>query len=286
MRTTCQKRFFLSRNRFSPLWAMGAGVAFCLLFIAGGSTGKAATALLAAQNQEQTSENFAELSEFERLERRGDIYMARKYYPEAVEAYRKMIELQPANAQFYNKLGIAYHQLMDFGAARKAYQKAIQLNPQYAQAVNNLAAIEYARKKYRSAILTYLEALELSPGDAVIYSNLGTAYFSYQRYEYAVNCYRYALLLDPKIFDRGGRSGSIVHQRESKNVATFNFYLAKAYASLGNAEETLRYLVKAWEEGFADLREALEDEVFLFLAEDPRFVELLALVDPDNAAAS
>ncbi|MCH7978624.1 MAG: hypothetical protein IH935_06560 [Acidobacteria bacterium] len=25
---------------------------------------------------------------------------------------------------------------------------------------------------------------------------------------------------------------------------------------------------------------------FLFLAEDPRFVELLALVDPDNAAAS
>ncbi len=286
MRTTCRKRFCVSWNRFSMLWAMGAGVAFCLLFIAGGSTGKAATALFAAPNQEQTEENFAELSEFERLERQGDIYMARKYHPEAVEAYRKMVELQPANALTYNKLGIAYHQLMDFGAARKAYQKAIQLNPQYAQAVNNLAAVEYARKKYRSAILTYLEALELSPGDAVIYSNLGTAYFSYERYEYAVNCYRYALMLDPKIFDRGGRTGSIVHQREAKNVATFNFYLAKTYASLGNVEETLRYLVKAWEEGFSDLRQALEDEVFLFLADDPRFAELLALMDPENAASS
>ncbi len=285
MRTACRKRFFLSRNRFSLLRAIGAGAIFCLLCIAGGRTGNAA-ALLVAQNQEQTGENFAELSEFERLERRGDIYMARKYYPEAVEAYRKMIELQPANAQFHNKLGIAYHQLMDFGAARKAYQKAIQLDPQYAQAVNNLAAVEYARKKYRSAILTYLDALKLSPGDAVIYSNLGTAYFSYERYEYAVNCYRYALMLDPKIFDRGGRSGSIVHQRESENTAAFNFYLAKSHASLGNVEETLRYLVKAWEEGFADLREALQDDVFLFLAEDPRFVELLALVDPKTPAAS
>ncbi len=285
MRSDCRKRFFLSRNRFFPHWAIGGGAAFCLFFIAGETTANAA-ALLVAQNQEQTSENFAELSEFERLERRGDIYMARKYYPEAKEAYQKLIELQPANAQFHNKLGIAYHQLMDFGAARKAYQKASQLDPQYAQAVNNLAAVEYARKNYRSAILTYLEALELSPGDAVIYSNLGTAYFSYDRYEYAVNCYRYALILDPKIFDRGGRSGNIVHQRESKNTGAFNFYLGKTHASLGHVEETLQYLVKAWEEGFADLREALEDDVFLFLAEDPRFVELLALVDPDNAAAS
>ena len=285
MRTTWRKRFFLSRNRSFLLWAIGAGAAFCLFCIAGERAGHAA-AQFVPPNQEQTIENFAELSEFERLERRGDIYMARKYYPEAVEAYREMTELQPANAQFYNKLGIAYHQLMDFGAARKAYQKAVQLDPQYAQAVNNLAAIEYARKKYRSAILIYLEALELSPGDAVIYSNLGTAYFSYKRYEYAVNCYRYALILDPKIFDRGGRSGSIVHQRESKNTGAFNFYLGKTHASLGHVEETLQYLVKAWEEGFADLREALEDDVFLFLAEDPRFVELLALVDPDNAAAS
>ena len=283
MSSTCRKRFFLSRKRFPMRWALG--IAFCLFCIADERTGNAAAVALNAPAQEQTGENFAELSEAERMERRGDIYMARKYYPEAVEAYQELVKLEPANAQFHNKLGIAFHQLMDFGAARRSYQKAIQLDPQYAQAVNNLAATEYARKNYRASILTYLKALKLSPSDAIIYSNLGTSYFSYERYEYAMNSYRYALLLDPTIFVRGGRSGSIVHQRESKNTAAFNFYLAKTYASLGNVAETLRYLLKAWEEGYSDLGEALEDEVFLFLAEDPRFEELLALLEPERSAS-
>ena len=70
-------------------------------------------------------------------EQRGDLYMVRKYYAEAAEAYRKLTGLQPKNAVFYNKLGIAHHQLQDLESARKAYRRAIQLNPKYAQAINN-----------------------------------------------------------------------------------------------------------------------------------------------------
>jgi tetratricopeptide (TPR) repeat protein len=214
------------------------------------------------------------------LEQRGDLYMVRKYYAEAVRIYRRLTELEPRNALFRNKLGIAYHQMLDFNSARREYQRAVQLNPQYAQAINNLASVEYARKRFRSAINTYIKALKLTPGDAVIYSNLGTAYFAQEEFEYATQSFRYALMLDPEIFRRSGRVGTIVQQRSDQNPAVFNFYMAKTYASTGNVEETLQYLIKAWEEGYPEIRRTvLEDEVIKFLAVEPRFEQLLALME-------
>ena len=214
------------------------------------------------------------------LEQRGDLYMARKYYAEAAQAYQKALQSQPRNSAVNNKLGIAYHQLLNYDSAKKAYRKAIQLNPRFAPSVNNLAAVEYAQKHYKAAILTYMKALKLTPRDAVIYSNLGTAYFALERYDYAVTSYRFALQMDPTIFQRGGRTGNIVHQRDEKNAAAFNFYLAKTYADLHDVDNTLLYLRKAWEEGFKDIRKAVEDKAFAFLTPDPKFAELLTLFGP------
>jgi tetratricopeptide (TPR) repeat protein len=214
------------------------------------------------------------------LEQRGDLYMVRKYYAEAIRVYTRLTQMEPRNALFHNKLGIAYHQMQDLDSARRSYRRAIDLNPQYAQAINNLASIEYAQKEFRNAILTYLRALKLTPGDAVIYSNLGTAYFAREEFEYATQSFRYALLLDPEVFRRSGRVGTIVQQRDEGNPAVFNFYMAKTYASTGNVEETLQFLIKAWEAGYPELRKTiLEEETFRFLAVDPRFDQLLALMD-------
>jgi len=226
-----------------------------------------------------------ESSPIKELENRADIYMARKYYAEAVELYKKLLDQEPNNAIFHNKMGIAYHQMQDFGAAKGAYRKAVQLNPNYAQAVNNLAAVEYGQKNYRAAILTYLEALKLNPNDPIVYSNLGTAYFAYDEFEYAMTSYRYALMLDPALFERSSRSGTIVHQRENKNPAAFYFYLAKVFAEMGRTDDTLLYLQKAWEEGFPDILKALQDKAFAFLAEEPRFVEFISLVEASEKEA-
>ena len=88
--------------------------------------------------------------------------------------------------------------------------------------------------------------------------------------------YRYALLLDPEIFKATGRMGTMVQQRNVENIAVYNFYLAKTYAEMGKVEETLLYLQKAWEEGFPEIRKELEDKAFAFLANETRFLELLA----------
>ena len=95
--------------------------------------------------------------------------------------------------------------------------------------------------------------------------------------------YRYALQLDPTVFQRAGRVGTIVHQRDEKNAAAFNFYMAKTYADMHDLENTLLYLRKAWEEKFPEFRKALQDNVFAYLGAEPKFVEFLAEVDAAEA---
>lgn len=239
----------------------------------------AASASVSPQNSNsgfQASEQA--VSSDQSLEKQADLYMARKFFKEASETYSKAIAAEPRNSALYNKLGIAYHQLLDYNSAKKSYRKAIQLNPRFAPAVNNLAAVEYAQKHYKDAVITYIKALKLTPADAVIYSNLGTAYFAMKRFDFAVSCYRYALSLDPKVFEHSSRTGNIVHQRDEKNSAEFNFYMAKSYADLKDVENTVLYLRKAWEEGYADILKKLNDKSFEFLATEQSFTDLVTQI--------
>ncbi len=89
-------------------------------------------------------------------EMRGDIFMARKMYRDAIDSYQE----GPKNsAILLNKTGIAYHQLLEYNMADKYYRMAIRTNPEYAEAVNNLGTIFYARKSYRRAVNEYKKAL-------------------------------------------------------------------------------------------------------------------------------
>src|ERR1700692_2128686 len=62
---------------------------------------------------------------------RGDIYMARKMYRDAIETYMQA----PVSAQMLNKIGIAYHQLADIDTAGKYYARAIKTDPQFSDAI-------------------------------------------------------------------------------------------------------------------------------------------------------
>src|ERR1017187_9570994 len=74
-------------------------------------------------------------------EGRGDVYMARKMYREAIDSYRQA----PADsAVTWNKIGIAYQQLLQLNVAKKNYEHALKLAPKSSEAVNNLGTIDYA----------------------------------------------------------------------------------------------------------------------------------------------
>jgi tetratricopeptide (TPR) repeat protein len=207
-------------------------------------------------------------------EMRGDIYMARKMYREAIESFG---EGPPKDAVLKNKTGIAYHQLLQLDSARKYYDMAVKLNPEYAEAINNLGTVYYAKKSYRRAIGYYRRALKLSPESASIYSNLGTALFARKQYEAATTAFQTALKLDPEVFEHHSTYGVLLQERSVEERAKFHYYVAKMYAKGGRNELAMQYLRKALEEGFKERKKLTEDPEFADLRDLPEFKQLLTL---------
>jgi tetratricopeptide (TPR) repeat protein len=208
------------------------------------------------------------------VETRGDIFMARKMYREAIDVFR---EDQSKNPVVLNKIGIAYHQMQQLDNARKYYQQAIRLKPDYAEAINNLGTVYYAQRSFGKAIRYYRKALKYAPNSASIYSNLGTAYFARKKYKEAMETYQTALKLDPNVFENHSSYGVLLEERNVEERAKFHFNMAELYAQAGRNELALQYLRKALEEGFKDKKKIAEDPAFQAMRDLPEFKELLAL---------
>jgi tetratricopeptide (TPR) repeat protein len=207
-------------------------------------------------------------------EHRGDILMARKMYREAIEFY---LQAPQNSSVVWNKMGIAYHQMMQFDAAMKRYQRSHKLDPKYPEAINNLGTIYYAQKHYAQAARSYKRALKLAPQSASIYSNLGTAYFAEKRYKEAAEAYDTALRLDPEVFEHHSAYGVLLQERSVAERAKYHYYLAKTYAKAGQNERALLCIRKALEEGFTERKKLLEDPEFANLRDLPEFKELMTL---------
>jgi tetratricopeptide (TPR) repeat protein len=206
---------------------------------------------------------------------RGDLYMARKMFREAIDMYRKAM----TGAQDYilhNKIGIAYQHMENLGSAKKSYNEALKLNSKYSEARNNLGTLAYERKDFNGAIREYNRALLLNPSSATTYSNLGTAYFARKRYEDAAKAYQQAVKLDPEVFDSQGTAGTILQERTVEERAKFHYFMAKTYAEAGMTERALTSIRKALEEGFKDRKKFLEEPAFAALQEMPEFKQIIA----------
>jgi len=206
-------------------------------------------------------------------ELRGDIFMAKKMYREAAEAYK---EGAANNAVLLNKTGIAYHQMLELPVAEKYYKLAIRANPHYAEAINNLGTIYYAVKSYRRALGEYKKALRLSPESASFWSNIGTGYFARKDYTHAVEAWQQALKLDPEVFESRSTSGVIMQERTVEERAKFHYFMAKNYAQAGQTDRALLYIRKALEEGFKDRKKFEDDPAFAPLKDLPEFKEIMA----------
>ncbi|MDX1981394.1 MAG: tetratricopeptide repeat protein [Bryobacteraceae bacterium] len=206
-------------------------------------------------------------------EMRGDIYMARKMYREAIEAYKQM----PQSPIVVNKIGIAYHQQMQLDQARRHYERAIKMNPKYSEAINNLGTVHYAKKSYRRAVNQYKKALKVNPNSASILSNLGTAHFARKKYKDAFVAYQRALELDPEVFEHRSTQGVLLQERSVAEKARFHYFLSKTYAKAGQVDRALLYMRKAIEEGFKERNKFKEDPEFANMQELPEFQQLLTM---------
>lgn len=210
-------------------------------------------------------------------EDRADIFMARKSYADAVDYYNRALKepgITPENsAKIWNKLGIAFQQQINYGAARKAYITATQLRADFSEPWNNLGTTYFLENKFKKSLKYYRHALKLNPESASFYLNYGTAFYRMRKYKDAVDQYRSALTLDPNILSDRALNGTVMETRGAD--ASFYFYLAKTFVIVGRPDEAVRYLRRAMEEGFKDHHRLQDDPDIKKLSQDPAYVELM-----------
>jgi tetratricopeptide (TPR) repeat protein len=225
-----------------------------------------------AQTSAPAQPTFAPLS----AEDRGDLFMARKMFREAIAVYKTGPQNSPV---IWNKIGIAWHNLGELSLARTSYEHALRVDKKYAEAVNNIGTVFYAQKKYRTAINRYKRAIELAPDKASFWSNLGTAYYSQGKFPLMMEAYDKAIALDPDIFEHRGVAGTQMQERTVADRARYHFELARLYARLGKDELAIQYLRHSFEEGFKDKDKVRKSPEFAGMLENPEFIEVMAL-DP------
>lgn len=208
------------------------------------------------------------------LEERADIFMARKEYADAVDYYMRALKVETdRQAAIWNKVGIAYQQQIQFRSARDAYKKSLHYQKDFPEPLNNLGTTYFLAGKAKKSIKYYQQAVKLNPSNASFHLNLGTACYHSKKSQMAVEEYRAALTLDPNILRAHSTQGTVVEARGSGEK--LYFYLAKAFASLGLTEEAVRYLRRAFEEGFHDRELLGKDPDFQKISSSPAYVELL-----------
>ena len=91
---------------------------------------------------------------------------------EAIEAYKKAVELNPNAAGALVNLGTIYYRLLHFADAERYYRRAIQADPSYPLAHFNLGNLFDEQGDLEQAEKYYTSALRLSPAYADAHFNL------------------------------------------------------------------------------------------------------------------
>jgi predicted Zn-dependent protease len=91
---------------------------------------------------------------------------------DAVNAYRKVLELNPGAAGALVNLGTIYYRLRKFDEAEKYYRRAIEADPGYPLAEFNLGNLYDEQGRVQDALAHYRRALTLNPHYADAHFNL------------------------------------------------------------------------------------------------------------------
>ena len=151
----------------------------------------------------------------------GGAYDEKGDYDKAIEAYQKAIEVDPEyDAPHYALGNIYYNVKEDYDKAIEAYEKTIEVDPEYDAPHYALGNIYYKVKKdYDKAIDAYQKAIELDPEDAKHHHALGAIYYMKGEYDAAIKLYKKAIELDPEDADYHGSLGRAYQKKSNLDLA-------------------------------------------------------------------
>jgi tetratricopeptide (TPR) repeat protein len=128
----------------------------------------------------------------------GYAYAGQKKYPEAIAEYEKALQIRSNHPEVHNNLGNALGDMGRVDEAIAHYMITLQQKPEHADAHNNLGVALAMKGRYEEAIEHFHAAMRYKPSDASAHSNLGNAYAIQGKFDLAIPEYEEAIRLNPK----------------------------------------------------------------------------------------
>ena len=223
-------------------------------------------------------------------------------YPQAIREFQRAIELNPNYAtahQWYGSSGLAA--LTRFDEAIAELKRAIELDPLSLVINTDLGNTYYRARRYDEAIDQMRKTLEMDSGFYYAHWNLGSALAAKGALGPAIEEYQKARALndDPSMlgllanaYAKSGNKAEALKIRDQLEVLSKQRYVsaysfALVYLGIGDKEEALRWLEKAYQDRAGDALRFIRVEPLLdSLRGDPRFEALVAKIFPSKAVES
>jgi tetratricopeptide (TPR) repeat protein len=118
------------------------------------------------------------------------------HWEDAIEAYQRVVAMEPSYAAAWNNLGLLHHRMGQYTEAQEAYEAALRAEPGCAEAAYNLGSLCEDLGELPASIRYYLRALELAPDYPDAHFNLAGVLGKSGRGREAVKHWRRYLELD------------------------------------------------------------------------------------------
>jgi tetratricopeptide (TPR) repeat protein/TolB-like protein len=126
----------------------------------------------------------------------GQAYVDAGMKDQAVRAFQNAITLNPYFWSNYNELGDAYNHFGENTKALAAFRRVVELDPTNPLGHQNIGAVYFSQGKYEESILEFKDAIALQP-DADVYTDLGEALLYLKRYPEALDVLQKAVEMHP-----------------------------------------------------------------------------------------
>jgi len=182
---------------------------------------------------------------------------------EAIDYFKKSIELKPDFIDAYINLGSMYFRLNKLKKAEITYKQASDLDPNHILLLNNLATLYKRYKNYKKAEELYRKALKINPNSAEVLSNLGDVYGQTMNLDKAEEVLLKAYSISPKtpeinanlaiLYKKQSRyEESLAYAKQAYEINTNNPALKALYADVLYINKNIIYAIKLYEEIISD----------------------------------
>ena len=116
------------------------------------------------------------MEDYETMKIIGKIFLSINRYPEAIDIYYRLIDLEPNNEEFYYNIASSYYKLDDLNNALNYYLEVIELNEENYNVFIDIGTILNKKNLFERAETYLLKALDCGSPNKNLLMQLGIAY--------------------------------------------------------------------------------------------------------------